>query len=185
MTLVFILNALYQRGNALHLLRRADAFQFQRKHGEVDEHGQDHNRPAVVVHPVLVDEAQPKEKRFGDEGEPSEVHQGIQRGLFGAQHIQVFRPHEHPKGQRLRLRLPQLRVERAGLIRVLPGPVRGSPGLPAKPEGLIRRIGQEDSCEVAVLQARELKWGGDQAVGRSVSVAPQWSDHLWNRKHLA
>ena len=175
--LVFILDALYERGNALHLLRRANTFQFQGKHGEVNEHGQDHNRPAVIVHPALVDEAQAKEKRFGNEGEPSEVHQGIQGGIFGAQHLQVFRPHEHPKGQRLRLRLP-LTVRRAGWA--YQSPSRSSPwesrsagqAERSRPENRARRFLRSSGPP-----SPQAEMGRGPSGRPSVSIAPRWSNH--------
>ena len=160
--LVLLLNALDERLHFLHLLRRADALELQGEHGEVDEQGEDHDGPAPVANPMVVDVAQGQEQRLGEPLEPSEIHQAVERRLLGTEYVQVFGPHEQPEGERFRFGTRQHRFERPG--RLFFFPFLGRPSLHGNTEhGVWRRIGKKNIDEKAVGQPCQLKGAENQA----------------------
>src|SRR5579859_3634429 len=99
--LVPVLDSLNQGSDLLHLLSGPDAFDLKREHGKINEYRQEHNGPAIVADPMIVNETQSQEKRLGKEAEETIINQAVEGWLKGPQYLKIFRRYHHLKTERL------------------------------------------------------------------------------------
>ena len=90
--LVFLLNGFDFRRHALHFQRRLVARNPQREQQHIDDQRQYHDRPSPIGD-VVMQPLQPVEERLGDEFQPSEINQSVQRWVHLLQVVVIFRSH--------------------------------------------------------------------------------------------
>src|SRR5579859_1560457 len=163
--LVPVLDGLNQGSDFLHLLGGPDAFDLKREHGKVNEYRQDHNGPAIVADPMIVNETQSQEKRLGKETEEPIINQAVKGWLEGAQYLQIFGGYHHLKTECFRIRSGQRGFQWPGFVFVLPLPTRRGPNLAGKMESDIRRVRKKGLCKEAVLEARRRQRAVDAELG--------------------
>ena len=90
--LVFIVDLLQFRLQQLHLARRFERSEFQRKHRQIDEHGQQNNRPAVIVYEAVVNEVENKKQGLRDNAEPAPLDNAVEFGVHLMERRELLRP---------------------------------------------------------------------------------------------
>ena len=64
----------------------------EREQREVDDNRQQHDRPAVVVHELIVHPVQNQKQRLGDYAEPSPVDYAVEFGIHGCSRFTSLGP---------------------------------------------------------------------------------------------
>ncbi len=140
----------------LHLARRFQARQLERKQRHVDDDREQNDRPAVVVDKGIVEEVQDLEQRLGDDAEPAPLHDAIELRVYLVQQRERLRADEDSE------LIARGAADRNTGIGVLGGIDRGCDGVVVRGgfESCVRRR-QESGGEVLVVDTGE----GEDSIG--------------------